>query len=63
MGHLRHFATRLNTDYSGQVSVELSATLLADKSSPTIALMIRDATAAESMRLPARWRGTKGCAT
>lgn len=60
VGHLRHFATRLNTDYSGQVSVELSATLLSDKSSPTIALMIRDATAAESMRLPGALAGNEG---
>ncbi len=60
VGHLRHFATRLNTDYSGQVSVELSATLLADKSSPTVALMIRDATAAESMRLPGALAGNEG---
>jgi transcriptional regulator PpsR len=60
VGHLRHFATRLNTDYSGQVSVELSATLLSDKPNATIALMIRDATAAESMRLPGALAGNEG---
>jgi transcriptional regulator PpsR len=60
VGHLRHFATRLNTDYSGQVSAELSATLLQDKGKVTIAVMIRDATAAESMRLPGALAGNEG---
>jgi transcriptional regulator PpsR len=60
VGSLRHFATRLNTDYSGTVSVELSATLLQDKGRTTVALMIRDAIAAESMRLPGALAGNEG---
>ena len=60
VGHLRHFATRLNTDYSGQVSVELSAIQLQDKGRSTIALVIRDSTAAESMRLPGSLAGNEG---
>jgi transcriptional regulator PpsR len=62
VGHLRHFATRLNTDYSGQVSVELSAIMLQDKGKgkATVALLIRDSTAAESMRLPGSLAGNEG---
>jgi transcriptional regulator PpsR len=60
VGHLRHFATRLNTDYSGQVSVELSAIQLQDKGKTTIALVIRDSTAAENMRLPGSLAGNEG---
>jgi transcriptional regulator PpsR len=60
VGHLRHFATRLNTDYSGQVSVELSAIMLQDKGKTTVALVIRDSTAAESLRLPSSLSGNEG---
>ncbi len=60
VGHLRHYATRLNTDYSGQVSVEMSATWLADRQNPIVALVIRDSNVAESSRLPAGIPGNDG---
>ncbi len=51
IGHLRHYVTRLNTDFSGQVSVELSATLFQDRAAPTIALVIRDSNLADATRI------------
>lgn len=51
IGHLRHYATRLNTDFSGQVSVEMSATLFQDRAHPAIALMIRDSNLADATRI------------
>ena len=60
VGHLRHFATRLNTDYSGQVSVEVSATLLQFRSNTCIALVIRDASVTEATRWPLEVVGNEG---
>ncbi|SDE86742.1 transcriptional regulator PpsR [Rhodobacter capsulatus] len=51
IGHLRHYVTRLNTDFSGQVTVELSATLFRDRATPTIALVIRDSNLADATRI------------
>ena len=51
VGHLRHYATRLNTDFDGQVSVELAATLLQDRSAPAVALVIRDASIVDATRI------------
>jgi transcriptional regulator PpsR len=60
LGHLRHYATRLNTDYSGQVAVELSATWFADRQNPGVALVIRDSNVAESSRWPVAVPGNEG---
>lgn len=60
VGHLRHFATRLNTDYSGQVAVELSATWFSDRASPCIGLVIRNSSVAEATRWPADVAGNEG---
>lgn len=49
-GHLRSYATKLVTDFDAQVSVEMSATWLGDRSDPRLALIIRDTTSALSMR-------------
>ena len=51
VGHLRHYATRLNTDFDGQVSVELAATLLNDRAAPAVALVIRDAGIVDATRI------------
>ncbi|MFD2173672.1 transcriptional regulator PpsR [Rhodobacter lacus] len=51
IGHLRHYVTRLNTDFSGQVAVELSATLFSERANPTIALVIRDSNLADATRI------------
>jgi transcriptional regulator PpsR len=60
LGHLRHYATRLNTDYQGQIAVEVSATWFADRLSPTLALVIRDSTVAENSRFPTGIPGNEG---
>jgi DNA-binding NtrC family response regulator len=51
MGHLRHYRTRLNTDYMGEVSVELSATLFQDKGKQVVAIVARDLVVSD----PAVW--------
>jgi transcriptional regulator PpsR len=49
-GQLRMYATRLTTDFSGQVAVELSASWLNDRPSPVLVLVVRDASRAEALR-------------
>jgi transcriptional regulator PpsR len=51
-GQLRLYATRLTTDYSGQISVELSATWLNDRPNPVLVLVVRDASRVETLRRP-----------
>lgn len=52
-GQLRLYATRLTTDFSGQISVELSASWLNDRPNPVLVLVVRDASRAEALRRPA----------
>lgn len=52
-GHLRLYATRLTTDFMGQIAVEISATWLNDRPNPILALVVRDASRAETLRRPA----------
>jgi transcriptional regulator PpsR len=52
VGHLRHYRTRLNTDYMGEVSVELSATLLQDKGKSLIAIVARDSVVSDRVVWP-----------
>lgn len=52
-GQLRLYATRLTTDFAGQIAAELSATWLADRAQPLLVLVIRDASRAETLRRPA----------
>ncbi len=49
-GQLRMYATRLTTDFSGQIAVELSASWLNDRPSPVLVLVVRDASRAETLR-------------
>lgn len=60
VGHLRHYRTRLNTDYMGEVSVEMSATLLQDKGKPLIAIVVRDSVVADSVVWPAAATDNEG---
>jgi transcriptional regulator PpsR len=53
VGHLRHYRTRLNTDYMGEVSVELSATLFQDKGKQIIGIVARDKVVSDSIVWPA----------
>nr|WP_152824352.1 transcriptional regulator PpsR [Fertoeibacter niger] len=52
-GQLRLYATRLTTDFAGQIAAEVSATWLDDRAQPLLALVIRDASRAETLRRPA----------
>lgn len=52
-GRLRLYATRLTTDFSGEMAVEVSATLLNDRPQPVLAMVVRDASRIESLRRPA----------
>ncbi|MCX7289188.1 MAG: transcriptional regulator PpsR [Rhodobacterales bacterium] len=49
-GQLRLYATRLTTDFSGQVAVELSASWLNDGPNPVLVLVVRDASRADALR-------------
>jgi transcriptional regulator PpsR len=49
-GVLRLYATRLLTDFSGQISVEISASWLNDRPAPVLALVVRDASRVDSLR-------------
>lgn len=60
VGRLRHYATRLNTDFGGQISVEMSATYVQDRGNAVVGLVIRDATAAEGLRWPGGSAGNEG---
>ena len=52
VGHIRHYRTRLNTDYMGEVSVELSATLLQERGKSLIAIVLRDSVVSDRIVWP-----------
>jgi transcriptional regulator PpsR len=52
-GQMRLYATRLTTDFMGQIAVEISATWLNDRPNPIMVLVVRDASRAETLRRPA----------
>lgn len=52
-GTMRLYATRLTTDYSGQIAAEISATWLNDRPNPIVVFVVRDASRAETLRRPA----------
>lgn len=49
-GQLRMFATKLSTQFDGQVNVEISTTFLGDRPKPGFVMVIRDAGRPESLR-------------
>jgi transcriptional regulator PpsR len=51
-GSMRVYVTRLKTDFSGQVGVEISAAWLNDRPKPVLGLIIRDASRADAVRRP-----------
>lgn len=51
-GQLRLYATRLTTNFSGQIAVEIAASWLNDRPNPVLVLVLRDASRTESMRRP-----------
>jgi transcriptional regulator PpsR len=53
VGHLRHYRTRLNTDYMGEVAVELSATLIQDRGGKqVVGIVVRDSAVTDSIVWP-----------
>lgn len=60
LGHLRNYPTRLNTEFAGQVAVELSATWLTDRGNPVVGLVIRQSPLTESTRWPLAVPGNEG---
>ena len=51
-GSMRAYATRLTTDFSGQIAVEASAAWLNDRPKPVLGLIIRDASRTDALRRP-----------
>jgi transcriptional regulator PpsR len=49
-GHMRLYATKLESEFGSQVAVEISATYLNDRAKPAIVFVIRDASRAEAVR-------------
>lgn len=49
-GHMRLYATKLVTDFGGQISVEISVTLLGERPHNGVGLVIRDVSRAETVR-------------
>ncbi len=52
VGQMRMYATKINTAYDGQVSVEIAATYLNDRPQPFYVFVIRDTSRAEALRRP-----------
>lgn len=52
VGHLRQYRTRLNTDYMGEVAVELSGTLFQDKGKQVVAIVARDSVVTDRVVWP-----------
>jgi len=49
-GHMRLYATKIESEFGSQVAVEISATYLEDRAKPAIVFVIRDASRAEAVR-------------
>ncbi len=49
-GHMRLYATKIESEFGSQVPVEVSATYLDDRAKPSIVFVIRDASRAETVR-------------
>ncbi len=59
-GTMRMYSTRLTTDFSGQIAVEISASWLNDRPNPVLVLVVRDASRVDSLRRPAFGAGEDG---
>ncbi len=59
-GTMRMYSTRLTTDFSGQIAVEISASWLNDRPNPVLVLVVRDASRVDAMRRPAIGGGEDG---
>jgi transcriptional regulator PpsR len=52
VGQMRMYATKVNTAYEGQISVEIAATYLNDRPQPFFVFVVRDTSRAEALRRP-----------
>lgn len=52
VGQMRMYATKVNTAYEGQISVEIAATYLNDRPAPYFVFVVRDTSRAEALRRP-----------
>jgi transcriptional regulator PpsR len=59
-GTMRMYSTRLTTDFSGQIAVEISASWLNDRPNPVLVLVVRDASRVDTLRRPAIGGGEDG---
>lgn len=59
-GTMRMYSTRLTTDFSGQIAVEISASWLNDRPNPVLVLVVRDASRVDTLRRPALGGGEDG---
>ncbi len=57
---LRMYATRILSEFKGEVAVEISATYLSDRPNPGFGLILRDASRAEMLRKPGFAAGDDG---
>lgn len=57
---LRMYATRILSEFKGEVAVEISATYLSDRPKPGFGLIIRDASRSEMLRKPGFTAGEDG---
>lgn len=57
---LRMYATRILSEFKGEVAVEISATFLSDRPHPGFGLILRDASRAEMLRKPGFSAGDDG---
>ncbi len=62
-GRMRLYATRLQTVFSAQVAVEISAVWLDDRSMPILGMVIRDASRADALRRPGPTPGEEGASS
>lgn len=60
VGHLRHYRTRLNTDYMGEVSVEMSGSYVHERGKSLIAIVVRDSVVPENALWPATGVNNEG---
>ncbi len=60
VGQMRMYATKVNTAYEGQTSVEIAATWLNDRPAPFFVFVVRDTSRADALRRPGLGVGEDG---
>jgi transcriptional regulator PpsR len=60
VGQMRMYATKVNTAFEGQTSVEIAATWLNDRPAPFFVFVVRDTSRADALRRPGLGVGEDG---